>query len=528
MNDLSEQNHLARDHAYSAIAELVVEPTGIVEYQSNGRLLVIGHAPLLDQLEHFAEPLQVNVLLQEEGVPSAANVIMAGRRAISITGHMGHFEVIVDPDANNNRQVLSADLILDTNRLALLTMEILPPGYLSCKPDPEAIKAAAEELHELIGTFEKPRYFDYDTNICAHSRSGVTGCTRCLDACPAQAITSIRDAVQVDPYLCQGGGACATVCPTGAITYRYPAAQDTLTQIRTLIKTYQKSGGSQPVLLLCAEADNEQLTDLPDNCLQLSLEELASVGFEAWLSALAYGAASVVLYDGGSVPASVGLELQQQLQMSREIISGIGYPSEVLQLCRSVDAIDHVAAMPAISPATFAPLENKRTVAYLAIDHLIQQAADVQEVVRLSAGAPFGRISVDHETCTLCMACTSVCPASAVTAGNGVPRLNFQQSACVQCGMCARACPEQAITLQAELITDAAQRSGIQVINEDQPFCCINCGKAFATRSVIDVILGKLQGHPMFQGEREKNRLRMCEDCRVVDMIEDPDGELMQ
>ncbi len=528
MNDMSEQNHLAREHAYAAIADLVVEPTALVEYQSQGRVLVIGHGSILEQVQQFAAPLQVTVLLQEEGNTTAANVIMAGRRGIEIKGHMGHFEVHIEGDAVNASQTLSADLILDTNRLGLLTLEIPPPGYIICQADAEGLAAAEAELQGLIGTFEKPRFFAYDSSICAHSRSGVNGCTRCLDACPAQAISSIEDAIQVDPYLCQGGGVCTSVCPTGAIRYRYPSAVDTLTQMRSLIRAYQESGGEASVLVLCAEADRPQLQDLPANCLQLTLEELASVGFEAWLSALAWGAESVVLFDGGSVPPTVRQALDQQVQMCRQMLTGMGYPAEVLQYCTSLDELGSLTGMPERSNASYAALEDKRTTAYLAIDHLVQQSSAVQAVISLSAASPFGRINVDHASCTLCMACTSVCPATAVTAGNGVPRLNFQQSACVQCGMCARACPEQAISLQAELLTDASARTQNQILNEDQPFCCITCGKAFATRSVIDVILGKLQGHPMFQGERARNRLKMCEDCRVVDMIEDPEGELLQ
>lgn len=527
MNDMSEQNHLAREQAYAAMTGLVVEPTALVEYQSQGRVLVIGHAPVLDLAQQFTAPLQVTVLLQEGGPPSAANVVMAGKRAIKIAGHMGHFQVSVEADAQHGKQQLSADLILDTNRSPLLSMEILPPGYLSCKPETAAIEAAEQELHDLVGTFEKPRFFAYDSAVCAHSRSGVEGCTLCLDACPAEAIISIKDAIQVDPYLCQGGGVCTSVCPTGAIRYRYPSAADTLSQLRTLIKSYQQSADRRPVLVLCSAADNQLLSELPAHCLLFTLEELASVGFEAWLSALAYGAASIVLYDGGSVPTSVSVVLQQQLQMCREILDGMGYAPEVLRLCAAPDTIDVAACMPEIQPAAYAALEDKRTVAYLAIGHLVEQSTKPQAVISLSAGSPFGRIMVDHDTCTLCMACTSVCPATAVTAGNGVPKLNFNQSACVQCGICERACPEQSISLQAELITDAGLRSQIKTLNEDQPFCCVSCGKAFATRSVIDVILAKLDGHHMFQGEREKNRLRMCEDCRVVDMIEDPNGELL-
>ena len=63
-------------------------------------------------------------------------------------------------------------------------------------------------------------------------------------------------------------------------------------------------------------------------------------------------------------------------------------------------------------------------------------------------------------------------------------------------------------------------------MHEAPPFCCIQCGKPFATHKVIDNILAKLESHAMFQSDRARRRLQMCEDCRVVDAVQD--NETMQ
>jgi hypothetical protein len=39
---------------------------------------------------------------------------------------------------------------------------------------------------------------------------------------------------------------------------------------------------------------------------------------------------------------------------------------------------------------------------------------------------------------------------------------------------------------------------------------------------MIDSMLGKLAAHPMFAGEGKLKRLQMCADCRVVDMMSNP------
>ena len=54
-----------------------------------------------------------------------------------------------------------------------------------------------------------------------------------------------------DAQICQGGGACATVCPTAAISYRHPGRPQLLESLSCLIATYREaSNGGRPVLVL--------------------------------------------------------------------------------------------------------------------------------------------------------------------------------------------------------------------------------------------------------------------------------------
>ncbi|MEI2420942.1 4Fe-4S dicluster domain-containing protein, partial [Arthrospira platensis SPKY2] len=137
----------------------------------------------------------------------------------------------------------------------------------------------------------------------------------------------------------------------------------------------------------------------------------------------------------------------------------------------------------------------------------------------LPAGAPFGEVKVDKSACTLCMACTSVCPAAALTAGGDLPQLRFTEWNCVQCGMCEKACPEDAIRLHPRFSYDAEARQQPRVLHEEAPFCCVSCGKPFTTSGLLDKLQRKLEGHWMFQTEEARRRLQMCDHCRVKDMF---------
>ena len=58
----------------------------------------------------------------------------------------------------------------------------------------------------------------------------------------------------------------------------------------------------------------------------------------------------------------------------------------------------------------------------------------------------------------------------------------------------------------------------LRILYEEEPFLCIECGKAFASQRVIEQMTEKLQKHSMFQGDAVK-RIQMCEDCRVKDIF---------
>jgi len=519
-------NATARDRAFEKIASLQVQSTDLIEYQSRGRVVVIGDEEAMEFAprlrEHNLSPV---VLLTGGSVEAGEVVVPAGGRAIAIEGHLGEFTIAIGVQGKPNFEILQTDLILDLSKQPLLTMAIKPPGYFTADSTDEiSLLNTFNQLQEMKGTFEKPRYFDYDASICAHSRSGQAGCTRCIDTCPAQAITSLAEAIEVNPYLCQGGGVCDAVCPTGAIRYVYPSAEDMMVKIRLILKHYCDEGGQSPVIAFISASDYEQVGEWPDGMLPIILEELASVGMDVWLSALAYGASAVILVDAGSVPDGVNSAIEEQLSFSRSLLCGMYYESGVVRtVCVDDLASLDMPAMPEIAVAKYAGNKEKRRVLYSAIDHLVKNASDITDQIALPAGAPFGRIHVDSERCTLCMGCTAVCPTTAVQAGNDAPRLVFIEAICVQCGLCQAACPEQAIHLQSRILTDLEQRRSKIILHEEKPFNCVTCGKPFATQSIINNIMSKLSAHVMFQSERSQQRLKMCEDCRVVDAVQDAD-----
>jgi ferredoxin len=518
------RNAKAKEAALLAAQQVVLEPTDLVEFQSRGRVIVIGNVEAMEFAPRLTSPLQPQLLLLEGEELPGVPVISQGGRPVQISGHLGAFSVQLGEAGKPNAETLSADLILDLGLEPQLTMPMKPPGYIVAKTDELSLIEADEQLRELVGVFDKPRYFNYDASICAHKRSGHVACTRCIEACPAEAISSLLEKVTVDSNRCQGGGVCATVCPSGAMRYSYPQAKDTLEQIRLMLRHYREAGGIDPIVVFTTQ---DEVTDFPleGNHLPIRIEELASVGLEVWLSALAYGASSVWLLDDDAMPQRVLDALQQQFVTAQELLSAMGYPSSALRLVdKQAECSEPEVHMPTIKQANFSGLGGKRPTAYMAIDHLFEQAERARPMASLSVGAPFGMAQVDVTACTLCLACVGACPGKALLAGQDAPQLRFVEANCIQCGMCTRTCPEDAIWITPRLLFDRETRAQIRLLHEEPPFCCTECGKPFATRSVIENMLKKLEGHWMFKDARSRNRLTLCQDCRVVDIAQDPEA----
>ncbi len=500
----------ARAAAYQAVENLIAQATSIIEYRSKGRVLVIDENQALADLGKLPDGLTYESVSIKHG---------QAQESIQIEGALGRFLVSV------GEQELSADVVLDLCPSPILSMPVKPPGYLTLAESEsgEALKAA---LAGMVGTFSKPKYFNFNESICAHGRSGNKGCSRCIDACPASAITSQVNVVELDPFRCQGGGICATVCPSGAISYAYPTARDQLQHVRTLIMSYAQAAGDAPDIAFVTEDEEIQIRNALPDVLLVTVEEVASVGPEIWLSALAWGAKKILLVDLQGIPQMVSEALDLHIEMVQSILDACKFPVNTVLRINDVNDVMASAAMPRIVSAKHAVVADKRQALYLALDHLVDQATTVEPVVSLPVGSIFGEVTLRSEACTLCMSCVSACPGNALQDGGDVPQLGFIEANCLQCDVCTSTCPEDAISILPRILLNSTARNQRRVLKEESAFHCIGCGEAFATQSGIEKIISSLSGHSMFADARAIKRLKMCSDCRVKDMMEDPNVEL--
>jgi len=518
--------------ALVADAQLAHPASKSIDVVTEGTCLIIGKAEVcLPAAEKLADILAVTVLLAsgDDIAPTHAFDTVVGALH-QTTGTLGSFDIRINAfqqsvvggrgtpalTAPRDGALSQCDIILDlTGGVPLFPAPEKRDGYL--RADPKSQPAVADAIFaasQLVGTFEKPLYVRLEPSLCAHSRAEKPACSNCLNVCPTGAIVSAGEHVSIDPLICAGCGACSAVCPSGAISYDAPSTDFTFRRITTLATAYRAAGGQNGTLLVHDDHGAEMISlaarygrGLPAHVIPMEISALSGFGHAEMLGALAAGFARVDLL---LAPKTERDALDPQLELALAIS---GERIALLDISDPHALSDHLFDQ---EPGTdiakpVLPMGTRRQIARLSAKALNPEAQNIA----LPEGAPYGAVIVDTDACTLCLACASLCPSGALGDNPDLPQLRFQEDACLQCSLCANVCPEDAITLEPQLnLTDMALSQTI--LNEEEPFACIECGSLFGVKSTVEKITEKLAGkHAMFANPEAARMIQMCDNCRI-------------
>lgn len=313
---------------------------------------------------------------------------------------------------------------------------------------------------------------------CAHAHHLHASCARCVEACPAGAL-SLRATIDVDQDKCTGCQLCAVACPSGALDARSPA----LTELKTLIEaSARRSGG---VSFHCERFDvrRKAAGEAP---IQVSC--LGRIDEAMLLTAVAAGAETVCFYDGPCAQCAQAAGYERALAAVRQInllLAGF-QPSRCLRtLSRPLSDMSRreIAAsrpgalsrraffsvlrraalpVPVAPPPSFAEETRRwRSLPPASADGanislpmkwrlLLASFRALPDVSRPFAFA--GNIWADiriGEGCNGCHMCAESCPtgALATTGQGGEVSLSFTAGHCSSCGLCVDVCPSKDLVM---------------------------------------------------------------------------------
>lgn len=531
----------ARAAALAAGAARPRLPPAEVDFTSNGAVLVAGSAErALPAVIKLAETRGLRVVAVLEGSSTDARlrrrVSIVPGHVVGISGCLGRFSAqaagpagALDLGPMSPNPSGHFDVVVDFCDSPLAVNEVTPLGYFRPEQGPGRVEALASAIASLSGKTIKPQFVRFAQALCTHCVQSVTGCTRCLDACPAGAIASVAGQIALDTGLCRGCGSCTAVCPTGALSYNDPRPEGLRARLRDMLDAFMDAGGETPRLLIHGADEPSRAAAARDpGLLPLEVNTVASVGLDIWLSAIAMGAAEVMVLETEEIPLAARRLLAAEIKIGRTVLGALGIAPGRLRVITAqdtpVDVSEPAAALSAVSACRSFPVEGTKRVVIEQVIAALSEATGAAtgiDRVPLPADAPFGEVHVDEAACTLCLACVGVCPTGALAGTATLDTLSFTESTCVQCGLCAAVCPEDAIVLSPSFAPDVSVRTAARVLQHADVAKCSQCGELFLPRVLLQASFSRIGGDVAENAESVRS-LEVCPRCRSLSAMRQP------
>lgn len=334
-----------------------------------------------------------------------------------------------------------------------------------------------------------------DPPHCVRVRNRNASCSRCVDACPSEAISLQGNSLAVDAQRCVSCGACATACPTSAIRFMMP---DDAVLAASIARSCEVLEGDAAIV--CARVARKRTADA-DAVAEVPC--VSRIGAEALVGACARGAASVTVVDGVCETckyrhAAEGFD--ETLREANALLAAWGIPARVVRTSevpararaaspeqgaggvsrRGFFTAARTSAKDVAAQAVAVTMENelgiKRDTATLrsmlkvdehgTLPHVAAYAHDalMEDLYELGEPMPgtvvetglWGDVRVDEASCIMCGMCATFCPTGALKkvlaekkgrAKPALESLEFRLADCVQCGLCADVCMRNAIAV---------------------------------------------------------------------------------
>ncbi len=344
-------------------------------------------------------------------------------------------------------------------------------GSQLARPRTEPLATGGAKLTRrdlFMGSVKGIRKYSGYPHVFADDCEAGLGCSRCLEACPTNALGIKEGSVSLNEGVCTKCGMCAAVCPVGAV--QMPELSDEA--LLGLLEEIDDSTAARKTLVFTC--DRRAVAREP----WMVVEQVSSVGMlgprqVAATAASSLGGIAIVCPDGKCIGADSTRRTVEA--MSGALAAGPGSP--FIAFLSGDKAQGRLSELHRSSKPRerHGPRSGDRWIDYV---------SDLTKA--LSEDSPTSDLGLSDldvaDSCTLCGACAKHCPHQSIRLGEG--DLLFRSSTCTGCGRCVAVCPEHSITLfpSSRMMSEVVRS---RMAFHDELVACARCGAPIGSAKFV-------------------------------------------
>lgn len=366
-------------------------------------------------------------------------------------------------------------------------------------------------LDEKTPTYRYKSAITYDENICQYHHRRSEHCAKCVEICPTVAILKDDEKKELifSHIDCVGCGGCVSVCPSGAIDYS-KMPKDAFYE--TALKFEDKKLVVTPRIMDLETCD----VALDEGVLPFAIEGEKFLSQTHFMTLLQESGANLIFFSDVIAPGvKESIDLVNQIIKAKFNEVGILVAKDEIELRKEVKELKFIDGLKFhMNERTL----SKREIFSKRVLHIVGD--DDLGVAKSGEWVRYGKVSIDENTCTLCLSCVGACNVAALIADESDNSIKFNASLCTTCGYCVQSCAEKdTIFLERGEMELKKEYFSYQTLAKDELFKCIECGKEFATTKAVLKIANMMT--PLFGSDTNRIKtLYCCADCKAKIMIQ--------
>ena len=364
-------------------------------------------------------------------------------------------------------------------------------------------------LQSKSPSYKYKHFINYDSSICQYAKRREECCAKCAEICPTTAIVKIDETRELDFSMvdCIGCGDCASICPSGSLEFTpLPKAS-----FWALLDFYKDKK-----ILLVDENFTLESVEVPLKTgvlpLVLNTAHLSEMHLLALLQSS--GASLILCATRLSKGNEEAMSLLNTLFERKFGKKAILWANDAQSLQKAMEQCEFISGLR--FEMSQSPMLKREHFAKRLLNLV---GEDDFGVAQSGEWLRYGQVSVDTNTCTLCLACVGACNVGALVADSKENALTFNASLCTTCGYCVASCAEKdTMSLERSGLEFRASFFHFRTLARDELFVCVECGKEFATKKAVERVADAMKDK--FSGDERKLRtLYCCAECKAKLML---------